>query len=580
MPTAYTAATGTNAATATADNTQFPDLDPSLQTVQMPYAQPLAQSQATDATSILGQLAKHFGIKQKVGQDLTTLVIEKLQQLPAAPNNDNLRASAPAPNATSGGRKAGATEVPQPTPRSADVHLPSELPKARTKYTDMRGVRSQELPPLPPEEKPKSDKQRYPAGGKGPDNTTSAPDVPDRYPAGGKGPVDSPDAIAAIAAKLGANGSDLAAIAAKIGATTTDPGSLNLGTQQGDNGATVYSAFAKKVSSDPAYKTQWTAALAKAGLLDASQNNGSPDNATIGAAFQQLMQKSVTDGISVQDNVVKLGNAPQVGPDGKPIQQTSSELEAFVQGTAEKFGIHLTPTQITTISNQYKDDASSSNGVSGIADEVKNSVVQYFNPNDPLNPPGAANDMYVKIQEAGLKYGIPMSAQDIAGWVKTGITNSAGDSYSIAQAATNVTAAAEQHFQQLAMGLYPTLAAQIGSGQDVATLIQPYNNITAQYTGKDPAALANAGVDPTGPNYKFLQGGTDAKTGAPTMMTMDAWKKTLMSDPQYGFQNTTGAHDMASQFTSALLNAFGKVKTEGTPGSFSGYSGNPGSANT
>lgn len=579
MATAYTgAATGTNAA-ATADNTQFPDLDPSLQTVQMPHAKPLAQSQATDATSILGQLAKHLGIKQKVGQDLTTLVIEKLQQLPAAPNNNNLQASAPTPSATSGGRKAGATEVPRPTPRSADVHLPSKLPKARTKYTDMRGVRSQKLPPVTPEEKPKSDKQRYPAGGKGPDNTTSASDVPNRYPAGGKGPVDSPDAIAAIAAKLGANGSDLAAIAAKIGATTTGTGSLNLGTQQGDNGATIYSAFAKRVSSDSAYKTGWTAALAKAGLLDASQNNGSPDNATIGRAFQQLMQKSVAAGTSVDETVVSPDLTVQRGPDGKPIQSTTSELEAFVQGMGEKFGIHLTPTDINTIANKYKADTPS-NGISGIADEVKNDVVQYFNPNDPLNPPGAANEMYIKIQSAGQKFGIPMNQQDIMGWVKNGIRNSAGDGYSIAQAAANITAAAEQHFQQLAQGLYPALAGQIGTGMDVASLIAPYNNITAQYTGKDPAALANAGVDPTSPNYKFLQGAQDPKTGAPTMMTMDAWKKTLMSDPQYGFQNTTGAHDMASQFTSALLNAFGKVKTEGTPGSFSGYSGNPGSANT
>ena len=538
MATAYTPGGGTAAATATADNTQFPDLDPSLQTVQMPHAKPLAQSQATDATSVLGQLAKHFGIKQKVGQDLTTLVVQKLHQLPGV---------------------SGGTGAPPDGP----VHYPaggigplSPKPASQKKipYSTSRGV-----PSTPPaKEKPKVEEHHYPGGGHPQDNT---------------------QAIADIAAKIGANGSDLAAIAAKIGATTTGTGSLNVGTQQGDNGATVYSAFARRVSSDPAYKTEWTAALAKAGLLDASQNNGNPDNAHIGAAFQQLMQKSVAAGTSVDETVVSPDLTVQRGPDGKPIQQTSSELEAFVQGTAEKFGIHLTADNITAIANQYKGDASS-NGVSGIADEVKNSVVQYFNPNDPLNPPGAANDMYVKIQAAGLKYGIPMSAQDIAGWVKTGITNSAGDSYSIAQAATNVTAAAEQHFQQLAMGLYPTLAAQIGSGQDVATLIQPYNNITAQYTGKDPAALANAGVDPTGPNYKFLQGGTDAKTGAPTMMTMDAWKKTLMTDSTYGFQNTTGAHNMASQFTSALLNAFGKVKTEGTPGGFSGYSGNPGSANT
>ena len=64
------------------------------------------------------------------------------------------------------------------------------------------------------------------------------------------------------------------------------------------------------------------------------------------------------------------------------------------------------------------------------------------------------------------------------------------------------------------------------------------------------------------------------------MQTMDQWKKTLMQDPQYGFQNTTGAKNMASQFTSALLNEFGKVATQSTTTPFSGYSNSPGSANT
>jgi hypothetical protein len=103
---------------------------------------------------------------------------------------------------------------------------------------------------------------------------------------------------------------------------------------------------------------------------------------------------------------------------------------------------------------------------------------------------------------------------------------------------------------------------------DVQTLIQPYNTITAQYTGKDPAALQAPGVDPTSPNYAFLQGGNDPKTGAPTMMTMDQWKQKLMQDPQYGFQNTQGAKNMASDFASAVLNEFGVVNTGSVGSSF------------
>ena len=64
------------------------------------------------------------------------------------------------------------------------------------------------------------------------------------------------------------------------------------------------------------------------------------------------------------------------------------------------------------------------------------------------------------------------------------------------------------------------------------------------------------------------------------MMTMDAWKKELMQDPVHGFQHTTAAKDMASQFSSALLNEFGLINTGNQTTPFSGYTGQPGGANT
>ena len=47
------------------------------------------------------------------------------------------------------------------------------------------------------------------------------------------------------------------------------------------------------------------------------------------------------------------------------------------------------------------------------------------------------------------------------------------------------------------------------------------------------------------------------------MMTLDQWKTYLMQNPQYGFQNTQGAKDMAEQLSSAILNEFGRVNTNG-----------------
>ena len=155
--------------------------------------------------------------------------------------------------------------------------------------------------------------------------------------------------------------------------------------------------------------------------------------------------------------------------------------------------------------------------------------------------------------------------------------SSASLSYSIAAAATNVTAQATQAFQQQAAGLYPSLAPQILAGQKVSTLVAPYNNITADVTGVSAASLADPGSAPGGPTgkyYSFLQGAKDPKTGAPVQQTMDEWRKTLMQNPSYGFQNTQGAKDLASQFSAALLNFFGRTNTMGgTSQPFNNYGG-------
>ena len=58
------------------------------------------------------------------------------------------------------------------------------------------------------------------------------------------------------------------------------------------------------------------------------------------------------------------------------------------------------------------------------------------------------------------------------------------------------------------------------------------------------------------------------------MMTLDQWKTYLMQTPSYGFQNTQGAKDMAEQMSSAILNEFGKVNTNGgTSEPFNAYQG-------
>lgn len=622
-PGSYSSAGG---GATTADTSTIPNLDPSLETAQVPHATASTSGGGSSYSTLLTAIAQHYNLKVGNGQNLEDAVLARLSQEADQPHNQAPKASdfgavnplplggfghssetgpqalegaanhfirgitpgEPGATPNSGrsnpggspGREGSTPHPGQRPPPGPSTERTRNNGNSVLKHDDQTGTWvwvSQKNGEWVPDHNQRDNKPPASAQRQSQSGQTAAPaDADAGTAAEGQG---NTKAVADIARKLNlGEGADLNAIANHLGINTQGQSALTAAAQKGDNGQTVYSRFVKGLS-DPKTKQTWTEALEKANLLDASQNNGNPDNAHIAAAFQQAMQKSIQTKTDIGTTVTNLGNAPQMGPDGKPIQQTSSELEAFVQGMGDKFGIHLSADQVTTIANQYKGDTPT-NGVQGIADEVKNSVVQYYNPTDPLNPPGAANDMYLKIQTEAQKYGIPFSPQDALNWVKLGIRNSAGDSYSIAQASTDVAAMAAQHYQQLAQGMYPSLAGQIGAGMDVASLIAPYNTITAQYTGKDPASLSNPGVDPTSPNYKFLQGAADPKTGAPTMMTMDAWKKTLMQDPQYGFQNTTGGKNMASQFSSALLNEFGVINTGNQSTPFSGYTGQPGGANT
>lgn len=320
------------------------------------------------------------------------------------------------------------------------------------------------------------------------------------------------------------------------------------------------------------YIKNMEAGFQAAGLLDSQQTSYTPQE--VAGAYQQVLSTRVSQKLpSDAAALTKLASSTVVG------NPPTSEIEAFTAGIASEFGVFLTPQQITEISNQFAPQASRAGGPQGVEDSIKQAVVQLYDPNNSNDPAGVANQMFTGIQQAALDYGIPITPQQISGYVKNYLNGATVESMYVAK--QSAIDAATMTFQQQAAGAYPSIAPQIQAGMKVSDIVAPYNSITAQYTGKDPAALK---VDPTSPDFKFLQGGADPKTGTPTMMTMDQWKKTLMQDPQYGFQNTQGAQDMASQLSSAILNEFGRVTTQGSGNaplaSSLGSSFGPGSANT
>ena len=393
-----------------------------------------------------------------------------------------------------------------------------------------------------------------------------------------------------VAAKLGIDKTSLgqaglAGVASKQGLQTGQPGTP--ATSGGPQTAgEAYTAFIKTgiaydANGNPTGLTATGKAvaqnLANAGWIDIGQttstaSSGSGFNPTaVAAAYQQVLTQSVQSNTNFQQ-VLAAGPQTQADPNATP----ASETQSFVLGVATEFGVGLTQQQLNQIVNQFEPLISSATGgPSQFQDEIKQEVVKNYDPNNTSNPAGVANQMYVGIQQAAQAYGIPFNPQQAGAMVKQYLSGATVESMYVAK--QSAIDAATQMFQQQAMGAYPTIAHQIQNGLTVANIAAPYNSITAQYTGKDPNAIV---TDPTDKYSAFMQGGTDPKTGAPTMQTLDEWKKTLMKNQDYGFQNTQGAKNMASQFASAILNEFGRVSTSGSSTPFSGYSNSPGSANT
>ena len=375
-----------------------------------------------------------------------------------------------------------------------------------------------------------------------------------------------------VSARLGIKGDadgrqGFAQVAQAVGAPTGTPGTPGAGGRP-QTASDVYAAFkATSFDANNALTTNGkkiATDLMNSGVLTVTQLN---DPNAIAAGYATAINEAVKNNASINDTLTA---GVYAGKQNVPAP--ADEWASYVQGVANEFGVALDPQQVNDIATQYYTQAvrggvtSVANGPSSETDAIKNSVVSLYDPTKANDPAGVANQMFAGIKEQALAYGIPLSDQQIGQYVYKGLQGATVASMYTAK--QSVIDQYKEVFQHQAQGLYPSLAPQIGAGMDVQTLIQPYNHITAQYTGKDEASLAAPGTDPTSPNYAFLQGGKDPKTGGPTMMTMDAWKQKLMQDPQYGFQNTQGAKNMASGFASAILNEFGLVNTGQVGSSF------------
>ena len=314
------------------------------------------------------------------------------------------------------------------------------------------------------------------------------------------------------------------------------------------------------------------------------QSNGTTfTNEQIASAYQKVLQQQVNNNQSEQDALTALAST------ATSANAPTSEMEAYVQGVAQEFGVGLTTQQVTQIANTYGANAQTADDPSSVEDEIKDAVVALYDPTNPSNPSGVADTMYTDIQQSALQYQIPITAQQIGSMVKQSLQGATVESMYVAADAAE--AAATKQFQEQAQGLYPALASQIAAGQTVQNLVAPYFNVAESITGV-PASTMMADQQGGGLSKwsAFLQGGNNPSTktaqapgtsatgsaaqAGPQMMTLDQWKTYLMQNPTYGFDKTQGGKDMAEQMTSAILNEFGKVNTNGGSSQpFNAYNG-------
>jgi hypothetical protein len=600
--------TGPNAAGLNPTPSSVPatNLDPAIASKPLPgdvsAATPAKEGTPLDEKQLVQELASALNVKPSKGQPLEVAVVNELADKYGVPitqkgmttagtgtgqgavgqirhniaswfdsavsNASNAAQSAEAP------KTSGASE--KDLQAQYDAALKIKSPKLREQaIAKVKKERDQELNPITPA-----------ANDTTPQNQGASPATPKPVPDENTKALN--DIVKQVATKMGVQGAGPNALAdiAKAEGQPTAQGAAPATPATQQTAGDAFQTFVKKLN-DPKTTSQFAAsqvpALEAAGLLDRNATGGTKQpngttftNTQIATAYQQVLQQQVQNNQSEQQALTALAASATTA------NAPTSEMQAYVQGVAQEFGVGLTTQQVTQIANTYGQNATTADDPASVEDEIKDAVVALYDPTNPNNPAGVADTMFTDIQQSALQYQIPISAAQIGNMVKQSLQGATVESMYVAADAAE--AAATKQFQEQAKGLYPALAPQIAAGQTVQNLVAPYFNVAEAITGV-PASTMMADQQGGGLSKwsAFLQGGNNpagatktatapgtsttdsAAQGGPQMMTLDQWKTYLMQTPSYGFQNTQGAKDMAEQLTSAILNEFGKVTTTTSP---------------
>jgi hypothetical protein len=151
------------------------------------------------------------------------------------------------------------------------------------------------------------------------------------------------------------------------------------------------------------------------------------------------------------------------------------------------------------------------------------------------------------------------------------------DNYTEETTHEDATASFTRYAQQIASGLYPTLATQINKGVTTKTLLDPYAQVAASVLGygtdsnyeegasASASEVSNAegalGITWSSPKWNVaLQGGKAATGKANAPMTLDAWRQHVITTPNYGWSSTSAAKNLMMTAGNKILEDMGFIK--------------------
>lgn len=103
------------------------------------------------------------------------------------------------------------------------------------------------------------------------------------------------------------------------------------------------------------------------------------------------------------------------------------------------------------------------------------------------------------------------------------------------------------------LGEMPHLKAQIDSGLTPSAIFRNYRQEAANVLGLDPNSISFED-----PKWRKAISARD-ENGNVRQLSLDEWRRTLRTDPEYGFQYTVEANQNATDLALTLARAFGKV---------------------